>query len=952
IADPSNAATCTAVPVETGGDQSFEAPSSCKYSYQSPANLPSSGKRHFSVKVKENDGVDACLEEFQLKIKPEVPEKCLTLNLKVNGSNTLNPLLTAGQSYSLQADPITDKGNPIVFVEWTETGSGKLLGQFGNPAICPAIIDNGSVVTPAFCRYIYGSPDAPSSTNGFSVRAVPDDGVANCKAKSDVFTPPSSTPYCLYLDLDYQPQPFQTSSPTSMDATVVMSDGSKYNDKVRFTSTDSSGSFSGGISPVGNGSSDLRSMTDINNNTGNVTFSGGLTTTGINIFLSDTSIVQTAACQRKLSPVVIPDKPPLCEEPPTIERDGDKFCAEVDDVSKGSDSYCWSISGSGSPIFTNGSNKATGKCVTLDESYTNFDLRVEDCNPKFRNYCYDTYKKEGTPKIEKRISKDSSPARYGNQINYSTKGDNQTQTVKYLIEYTPANYRNDGSIMVATIYDPAFTGTLKGYKTGADGNGTKTAGGTIDFSNIDSSIKINQGFTNVCGPSTKQDEKCYFINKTQGSLILQNITSSDKITIEYSGKLKSGITIADCRSGIYCNEQFINQSFVTDMRFCYEDGVDADGNKKYKCQYETKPSDQKCEYFYNDKGERYSVSGHDRDCEMPKYTITTNKTVAELVCQYFLTRASGDIFLEDDLQYGIDVSKCYPFKNISSTVVTPVKPIDFKAPKTGTPEIVSISHEICSAGQNQFTGLNLPADKIKALTELFGSDVSTLSSQICEVGLVPGSDWDKSSINASISNNIGKLTRWTNSFNPAPNIFTLSDLDTSVYYYNGELGGGTTVTIDSLQIPEGSGAHTIIVENADLVINGNIEYTSGTPAVTSKDIASLGVIVLNGNLYIAPEVETLSGAYFVQRNNPEDLENGNIISGTGPGSTASSEKLLTVYGSMYGNIGPLFEKRNAAGDVSKDEGAITIRYDQRIIQNPPAGLSEILGDLSQGQVAQ
>lgn len=951
IADPTNAASCPTVPAENGGDQSFEAESSCKYSYQSPAGLPSSGKRHFSVKVKQDDGVSACKQEFELKVVPEIPEKCLSLNLKVNGSNTLNPLLIAGQSYALQTDPITDQGNPIVFVEWTETGSGKLLGQFGNPAICPAIIDNGSVVTPAFCRYIYASPDAPSNTNGFSVRAVPDDGVANCKAKSDLFTPPQSNPYCLYLDLDYQPQPFQTSSPTSMDATVVMSDGSKYNDKVRFTSSDSSGNFSGGISPVGNGSSDFRSMTDSNNNTSNVSFSGGSKNTSINIFLSDTSVVQTAACQRRLNPVIIPDKPPVCEEPPRIERDGNKFCAEVTDLTKGSDSYCWSISGSENPIFTNGSNKATGKCVTLDENYSNFDLKVEDCNPKFRDYCYDSYEKEDTPTIEKRISKDSSPARYGTQINYSTKGDSQTQTVKYLIEYTPANYRADGSIMVATIYDPAFTGKLQGYKTGADGAGSKTPGGTIDFGNIENTIKINQGFTEICGPTTKQNEKCYFINKSQGSLMLQNITSDDKITIEYSGKLQSGITLADCRNGIYCNEQFINQSFVTDMRFCYEDGLDADGNKKYRCEDENKPGNQKCEYFYNDKGERYSVNGHDRDCEMPRYTIVTDRTVAELVCQYFLTRASGDIFLEDDLQYGIDVSKCYPFKNSSSTIIKPVNPIDFKAPKTGTPEIVSISHEICSAGQNQFTGLKLAPDKIKALTELFGSDVSSLSSQICEVGLVPGSDWDKSTINSAITKNIGKLTRWANSFNPSPNIFTINDLDSSVYYYNGELGGVNTVTIDSLQIPEGSGAHTIIVENADLLINGNIEYSSGTPALNSTEIASLGVIVLNGNLYIAPEVETLSGAYFVQRNSSEDLDKGNIISGS-PEQISSSDKFLTIYGSMYGNIGPLFENRNAAGDVSKDEGAITIRYDQRIIQNPPAGLSEILGDLSQGQIAQ
>lgn len=938
IINVTNASSCP-VPSNTAGFYTFEAPSSCKYSFLATSAAASGD--YLSVKVKQDDGVAACKATFPIVEVPKEEEICLSLNFKVNGAYTLNPLITPGSSYSLQADPITTKGNPITMVEWTENGSGQLVGEAGNPGICPAAINNGSVVTPAFCRYIYSSPSGASDTDGFSVRAVPDNGVAACRAKAEKFNPPKENPYCLYLDLDYTPEPFNPLTTSQMNATVVMSDGSKYNDNVRFTSTNGAGSFTGGFAPTsGSGTSNFRSKTDATNNTQTVTYSGGNEDTGINVFLSDTSIVQTAACQRQLKPVKKPEY--KCELPPNIVRDGLKFTAEGGD----SDEYCWSISGAGNPLFTNGKNTATGDSVVLDENYTSFDLRVEDCNPKFRDFCSDEYEVDNTPNINKRISKNSSPLRYGTKINYSTTGSGSTETVAYKIDFTPTNYQ-PGTYMIAKIYDPAFTGKLQGYKTDANGAG-KTAGGTVDFNNIETTLKVS-GFSGLCSGSPTPKDKCYSVNKSAGFLQLNGITSADKISIEYTGLLKSGITLQDCRDGKYCNEQFINQSFVTDMAFCVEK-IGEGGSVTYECTDAPKPSDQKCEYFYNDKGERVPVGGNAKDCEMPKFTMATNTTVAELVCQYFLTRASGDIFLEDELKYGIDVSKCYPFKNISSTITKPTTPIPPSAPKTGTAEIVTINHEICSAGQSNFTGFKDNAQK-EALMKLFGADISKLSSQICEVGLVPGSDWDKASINASMAQNIGKLTRWDDGINPGNSISNVSDIlaEGRVYYYKGT--GSETVTVNGLSIPEGSGALTIIVENADLQINGNIEYAVGTPADTADKISSLGVIVIDGNMYVGKDVEKLAGAYFVQRTEADNYTVGNVLSGS-EGSIQQSEKLLTVNGSIYGNIGPLFENRVAAGDISKDEGAITIRYDQRIIQNPPAGLSQILGDFSQSQIAQ
>ncbi len=490
-----------------------------------------------------------------------------------------------------------------------------------------------------------------------------------------------------------------------------------------------------------------------------------------------------------------------------------------------------------------------------------------------------------------------------------------------------------------------------------NGKSTSVAGGNIS---IDlNSINVIAGSKSypACSQNFSPLDSCFKVSTTSrisnfGTLTIHGIQSSTPITITYNGQLTSSITRAECQNGTACNEKVINQSFVSDMSYC----VPAPNPQKPPiCTQVTKNAVCQNIQYINDKGQIVTYNPCNNN---QPYTIISNTTIAELVCQYFLTRASGDIFLEDELKYGIDVSKCYPFKNISSTIAKPAKPIDFKAPKTGGGETIIINHEICSAGQSNFANIT---DKKQqdALKTLFGADISTLSSQICEVGLVPGENWDKASIDAAIAKNIGKLTRWKQSGIPTSNsINDVSQIKQSggIYYYKGT---GDTLTIDrnGLKIPEGSGALTIIVENADLQINGDIQYTSdGTPPSTTKEIASLGVIVINGNMYVAPEVKNLAGAYFIQRlptisPAKPDYTKGNIISGNKTYPGTNSDNQLTINGSVYGNIGPLFEHRTAAGDIENDEGAITIRYDQRIIQNPPAGLRELLGTFTQSQIA-
>ena len=59
-------------------------------------------------------------------------------------------------------------------------------------------------------------------------------------------------------------------------------------------------------------------------------------------------------------------------------------------------------------------------------------------------------------------------------------------------------------------------------------------------------------------------------------------------------------------------------------------------------------------------------------------------------------------------------------------------------------------------------------------------------------------------------------------------------------------------------------------------------------------------------------------------------------------SGLSTSKLLTIYGSLIGDVYDLFNERTGIGDPRKDEGSVTIRYDERIILNTPPGISELI----------
>jgi len=100
-------------------------------------------------------------------------------------------------------------------------------------------------------------------------------------------------------------------------------------------------------------------------------------------------------------------------------------------------------------------------------------------------------------------------------------------------------------------------------------------------------------------------------------------------------------------------------------------------------------------------------------------------------------------------------------------------------------------------------------------------------------------------------------------------------------------------------------------------------------------------MVINGNIEIGPNVTEIDGIYAAVK----DDEGTGFIT-----RTETSSKTITIQGSVFGDIQPLFRSTTAVGDITLDRGAVTVLYDGRIIQNTPPGLEDVV-EFNQFQTA-
>jgi len=421
------------------------------------------------------------------------------------------------------------------------------------------------------------------------------------------------------------------------------------------------------------------------------------------------------------------------------------------------------------------------------------------------------------------------------------------------------------------------------------------------FGDIYSSVTL---FDNITQGIIGQNAEFAFHGITPGSLQVPNsvseiVTSEANITTE--GDLNQGVTIHNLRVNVPVSIEYtatINSAL-------------ANSNA---CEVLT----QSCgEQFINTASTNYGQ---------------TASAQLNVLCPFILSRGFGDVYLEEDFSTGVDISKCSNRPSSEGPTFTPV-PEENTIVSTGQYDATP-SHHLCR-------GENVPTE----LQEYYGDDVlKSISSSVCEVGLTLAEKWQTNTITKDIEINIHKITR---NLAPAQALSSVlsslyeSDLNKdinksyNVFLNEGDLAIGSP---DGTPLVVDGQAKTIIVRNGTLTINSNIEYAQATDSTEPPVIAFL---VINGNIEIAPDVENLVGIYAAVKKDP----------GTGfiQRSTKTSNKLLTIQGSVFGDIEPLFTQTTATGNLGVDRGAVTVIYDGRIVQNTPPGLKDIV-EFNQYQV--
>ncbi|MBD3360846.1 hypothetical protein GF366_03525 [Candidatus Peregrinibacteria bacterium] len=309
-----------------------------------------------------------------------------------------------------------------------------------------------------------------------------------------------------------------------------------------------------------------------------------------------------------------------------------------------------------------------------------------------------------------------------------------------------------------------------------------------------------------------------------------------------------------------------------------------------------------------------------------------------VICPYIITRQGGDVFFYDSIDVGVDIGKCSPVKG-PPLIITPPPENGEDIPKTGEGELPEDvfqldlpSHDICRYSN------------IKGNIEGYNDIFENFSSSICEFRAEVAEDWKETNINSAIEANVERIARWgenlggKNTLNNMTNLFDVENKESGVYVKMdeklnlGEDGEYIIEAVPGQNIPAGQ---TYIVQRGNLYIKNNIEYGE-TDYKDPNKIPSAAFIVLDGNIIISPNVRQLNGIFMAV--DLDESGDGRVMSE----NDKISIKPLTINGSLIGDVYNLFFNRRGVGDPMKDQGSVTIRYDERILLNTPPGLEELI----------
>ncbi len=320
------------------------------------------------------------------------------------------------------------------------------------------------------------------------------------------------------------------------------------------------------------------------------------------------------------------------------------------------------------------------------------------------------------------------------------------------------------------------------------------------------------------------------------------------------------------------------------------------------------------------------------DLEDPESADLSAEDEASLVvlCSYLLTQNAGDIYLEVGLNGGSDISCAYidddsnysGYSNTDGLVILEYDASDEEETSTDATYDSSSSSESISVCDDSSDD-NL---------------IGNLSSYVCEIISAVGDLWKKSNVESSTESQISQAVRNADTAHVAGTSATYStweemtaaltnknNEDSNILYFDG--GSASALTLGTLTVP--CGAWTLIVENADLNLAGNIQYATSCDDGSNYNVnmPSIGFVVLGGDIFVKTSADHLVGAYYTDQ------------SFTGEGRSAVDEQLF-IDGSLYGDVQPLLDAANYVGPPTLDGGSVVIRYDSRILINTPPALSE------------
>ncbi|MDX9970886.1 MAG: hypothetical protein RBS56_03175 [Candidatus Gracilibacteria bacterium] len=335
----------------------------------------------------------------------------------------------------------------------------------------------------------------------------------------------------------------------------------------------------------------------------------------------------------------------------------------------------------------------------------------------------------------------------------------------------------------------------------------------------------------------------------------------------------------------------------------------------------------------------------DFDLEDKEYDGEDSAKVIVL-CPYIITRQGGDVFFRDIIDTGVDVNYCSEVKGGDVVVVEkPDKPF---TPSTGAGDEETIiyklpTHDVCKLSNTEESEL-----------EEYRNVLKNFSSSVCEMQAEVSELWKEENINKAIKANIDKISRFGKI---SGNIVLNSQNDVALKGFGNVASGVFVIENGSLTIGDGTNPYrisktdtlpayqTYIVLNGDINIKSDILYDdSAVNPAQPKSFPSAAFIAINGNINIANNVSQVNGILMATE---QDEGSGQIKSLEG---RPTFDTLLTVNGSLIGDVYDIFLNRRAIGDPLKDQGSITVRYDQRVLLNTPEGLNQLI-DVTQLKTA-